>query len=124
MISICHISSEDFLEDVKIQIKKQFKNQDNFAEIIYLSRKQLNRILNNADDLTVHWIKEFCEKLGLDLRNYIFEQMIGTQVLFFVRFFGTKQGVRFLALYSSGVERQRRKTYGQKNTRDLLQKFR
>ena len=72
MISICHISSEDFLEDVKIQIKKQFKNQDNFAEIIYLSRKQLNRILNNADDLTVHWIKEFCEKLGLDLRNYIF----------------------------------------------------
>ena len=74
MISICHISSEDFLEDVKIQIKKQFKNQDNFAEIIYLSRKQLNRILNNADDLTVHWIKEFCEKLGLDLRNYIFEQ--------------------------------------------------
>ena len=56
MISICHISSEAFLEDVKIQIKKQFKNQDNFAEIIYLSRKQLNRILNNADDLTVHWI--------------------------------------------------------------------
>lgn len=73
MISICHISSEDFLEDVKIQIKKQFKNQDNFAEIIYLSRKQLNRILNNAGDLTVYWIKEFCEKLGLDLRNYIFE---------------------------------------------------
>ena len=72
MISICHISSEDFLEDVKIQIKKQFKNQDSFAEIIYLSRKQLNRILNNADDLTVHWIEEFCEKLGLDLRNYLF----------------------------------------------------
>ena len=82
MISICHISSEDFLEDVKIQIKKQFKNQDNFAEIIYLSRKQLNRILNNADDLTVRWIREFCEKLGLDLRNYIFEQILGTQVLF------------------------------------------
>lgn len=73
MISICHISSEDFLGDVKIQIKKQFKNQDNFAEIIYLSRKQLNRILNNADELTVRWIREFCEKLGLDLRNYIFE---------------------------------------------------
>ncbi len=74
MISICHISSEDFLEDVKIQIKKQFKNQENFAEIIYLSRKQLNRILNNADDLTVHWIEEFCLKLGLDLGNYIFKR--------------------------------------------------
>lgn len=73
MISICHISSEDFLEDVKIQIKKQFKKQKNFAEIIYLSRKQLNRILNNPDDLTVRWIREFCEKLGMDLRNYIFE---------------------------------------------------
>lgn len=73
MINIYHISSEDFLEDVKIQIKKQFKNQSNFAEIIYLSRKQLSRILNNTDDLTVKSINEFCEKLGLDLRNYIFE---------------------------------------------------
>ena len=72
MISICHISSEDFLEDVKFQIKKQFKNQDKFAEVIYLSRKQLNRILNNADDLTVYWISEFCEKLNMDLRNYIY----------------------------------------------------
>ena len=92
MISICHISSEDFLGDVKIQIKKQFKNQDNFAEIIYLSRKQLNRILNNADDLPVRWIREFCEKLGLDLRNYIFEQILGTQVLF-VTFFGTVNSI-------------------------------
>lgn len=73
MISVCHISSEDFLEDVKIQIKKQFKNQDSFAETVFLSRKQLNRILNNADDLTVYWISEFCEKLGMDLRNYIFD---------------------------------------------------
>lgn len=72
MISICHISSEDFLEDVKFQIKKQFKNQDSFAESIFLSRKQLNRILNNADDLTVYWISEFCEKLNMDLRNYIY----------------------------------------------------
>ncbi|MBE6134059.1 MAG: hypothetical protein E7178_05265 [Erysipelotrichaceae bacterium] len=72
MITICHISSEVFLEDVKFEIKKQFKNQDNFAEIIFLSRKQLNRILNNADDLTIHWINEFCNKLGLDLRKYIY----------------------------------------------------
>ena len=73
MITICHISSEVFLEDVKFEIKKQFKNQDNFAEIIFLSRKQLSRILNNADDLTIHWINEFCNKLGLDLRKYIFD---------------------------------------------------
>lgn len=72
MLNICHISSEDFLEDVKAEIKKQFKNQDNFAASVYLSRKQLNRILNNADELTVRWISEFCEKLDLDLRNYLF----------------------------------------------------
>ena len=73
MINVCHISSEDFLEDVKFEIKRQFKNQNNFAEVIYLSRKQLNRILNNADELTVRMINEFCEKLGLDLRNYLFD---------------------------------------------------
>lgn len=72
MKSICHISSEDFLEDVKFEIKRQFKNQDNFAAKIYISRKRLNRILNNADELTIHWIDEFCEKLDLDLRNYLF----------------------------------------------------
>ena len=72
MISICHISSEDFLEDVKFEIKKQFKNQDTFAESVYVSRKCLNRILNNADELTIYWINTFCDKLGMDLRNYIF----------------------------------------------------
>ena len=74
MITFCRISSEDFLEDVKFEIKKQFKNQDNFADVVFLSRKQLNRILNNADDLTIHWIDEFCSKLGLDLRNYLIER--------------------------------------------------
>lgn len=72
MINNCHISSEDFLGDVKHQIKKQFKNQDKFAEVIFLSRKQLNRILNNPEDLTVYWINEFCKKLDMDLRNYLF----------------------------------------------------
>ena len=73
MINICHISSEDFLGDVKFLIKKQFKNQENFAEVIFVTRKQLSRILNNPDDLTVGWINEFCEKLGMDLRHYIFD---------------------------------------------------
>ena len=72
MISICHISSEDFLEDVKFEIKKQFKNQDTFAESVFVSRKSLNRILNNADELNIRWINTFCDKLGMDLRNYIF----------------------------------------------------
>ena len=73
MINYCHISSEDFLEDVKYEIKRQFKNQDSFAEKVFISRKRLNRILNNADELTTYWINQFCEKLGLDLRSYIFD---------------------------------------------------
>ena len=72
MINICHISSEDFLEDVKFEIKRQFKNQDRFAETVHVSRKCLNRILNNADELTIYWINQFCERLDLDLSNYIF----------------------------------------------------
>ena len=72
MINICHISSEDFLEDVKFEIKRQFKNQDNFSKKVYVSRKCLNRVLNNADELTIYWINTFCNKLGLDLRNYIY----------------------------------------------------
>lgn len=72
MVKICHISSEDFLEDVKIEIKKKFHNQDRFAKTIYLSRKALNRILNESEELSVHWISVFCEKLDLDLRNYLF----------------------------------------------------
>ena len=72
MINICRISSEDFLGDVKFEIKKQFKNQDKFAETVYVSRKSLNRVLNSPDELTIYWINTFCEKLGLDLRNYIY----------------------------------------------------
>ena len=72
MINVCHISSEDFLEDVKFEIKQQFKNQEQFAEKVHVSRKSLNRILNNADELTIYWINAFCDKLGLDLRNYLF----------------------------------------------------
>ena len=72
MTNICHISSEDFLEDVKFEIKRRFKNQNSFAETVYVSRKSLNRVLNNADELTIYWINTFCDKLDLDLRNYIF----------------------------------------------------
>ena len=72
MINNSHISSEDFLVDVKFEIKRQFKNQDTFAESVFVSRKSLNRVLNNADELTIYWINTFVEKLGMDLRNYIY----------------------------------------------------
>ena len=72
MINGCRISSEDFLEDVKFEIKRRFKNQNSFAETVHVSRKCLNRILNNADELSIYWINKFCERLGLDLKNYIF----------------------------------------------------
>ena len=94
MIIGSRVSSEDFLEDVKLEIKRQFKNQDSFAETVHISRKCLNRILNNADELTIYWINKFCDRLGLDLRNYIFDQILGTQVLF-VPIFGTKQRIAF-----------------------------
>ena len=71
-MNICHISSKDFLDDVKYEIKKQFKNQESFAETLYVSRKSLNRVLNDPDELTISWINKFCDKLGMDLRNYIF----------------------------------------------------
>ena len=105
MINYCHISSEDFLEDVKYEIKRQFKNQDSFAEKVFISRKRLNRILNNADELTTYWINQFCEKLGLDLRSYIFDQISGTQVLFCYLFWDKSTNC-FLKIYSVVVERQ------------------
>ena len=68
----CVISSKKFLEEVKIQIKKQFRNQDSFAGALYISRKQLNRILNNPDKLNVYWINEFARYLGMDLEESLF----------------------------------------------------
>ncbi len=108
MINRSHISSEDFLEDVKCEIKKQFKNQDKFAEQVYVSRKCLNRILNNADELTIYWINVFCTKLDLDLRSYIFDQISGTQVLFCSLFWDKSKNC-FLKIYSVVVEKARGK---------------
>ena len=105
MIIGSRVSSEDFLEDVKLEIKRQFKNQDSFAETVHISRKCLNRILNNADELTIYWINKFCDRLGLDLRNYIFDQILGTQVLFCTDFWDKTKNC-FLKIYSVVVERQ------------------
>lgn len=68
---IYQTSSEKFLEDVKTEIKWRYKNQQRFADTLYISRKALNRVLNNIDELTIYWIRLFCEKLGLDYRTYL-----------------------------------------------------
>lgn len=52
-----YFSSEDFLEDVKFQIKTEYKNQSNFAKVINYSRKALNKVLNSGDEITIWWIK-------------------------------------------------------------------
>ena len=48
MTSIC-FSSEDFLDEVKYQIKAKYKNQNNYAKEIGYSRKALNHILNSGN---------------------------------------------------------------------------
>ena len=68
---IYQASSEKFLEDVKTEIKWRYKNQQRFADSLYISRKALNRVLNNIEELTIYWIRLFCEKLGLDYRTYL-----------------------------------------------------
>ena len=68
---IYQTSSEKFLEDVKTEIKWRYKSQLKFADTLYISRKVLNRVLNNIDGLTISWISLFYEKLGLDYRTYL-----------------------------------------------------
>ena len=68
---IYQTSSEKFLEDVKTEIKWRYKSQQKFADTLYISRKVLNRVLNNIDGLTISWISLFYEKLGLEYRTYL-----------------------------------------------------
>ena len=71
MTNIYRASSEKFLEDVKTEIKWTYKNQKSFADTIYISRKALNRVLNNIEELNIYWISLFYEKLGLDFTAYL-----------------------------------------------------
>lgn len=71
MKNIYQTSSEKFLEDVKTAIKWKYRSQQNFADTIYISRKALNRVLNNVEELTIYWISLFCEKLEMDYRTYL-----------------------------------------------------
>lgn len=71
MRNIYETSSEQFLEDVKTEIKWRYKNQQNFADRLFISRKALNRVLNRADELNIYWISLFADKLGLDFTRYL-----------------------------------------------------
>lgn len=64
-------SSEKYLEDIKTEIKWRYKNQKNFADTLYISRKVLSRVLNNIEELNIYWISLFYEKLGLDFKTYL-----------------------------------------------------
>lgn len=66
-----YILSEDFLEDVKTQIKIKYYNQSNYAKVIGYSRKSLNRILNSGDNLNIRMINLFCSNLNIKIEDYI-----------------------------------------------------
>lgn len=67
-----YFSSEDFLVDVKHQIKIKYNNQESYAEKKGYSRKALNRILNDADNLPIRLINDFCCDFDLKIENYLF----------------------------------------------------
>ena len=73
MNGIC-FESEDFLDDVKYQIKRKHGNQENYAKKIGCSRKTLNRLLNCRDYLTIHWFVKFCNDLDMNAKAYITER--------------------------------------------------
>lgn len=72
---IYKISSEKFLGDVKTEIKWRYKNQQKFADTLYISRKALSRVLNSIEELNIYWISLFYEKLGLDFTVYLNREM-------------------------------------------------
>ena len=68
-----HFSSEDFLEDVKSEIKHQYGRQSLFADEIHCHRNTVGNVLNHPERLTLYWINLFARELGMDLRYYIFD---------------------------------------------------
>lgn len=75
-MSNIYFSSQDFLEDVKYQIKAQYKNQNNYAKCIHYSRKALNRVLNSGDEISISWIKLFCLNLNLKMEDYMYPRVV------------------------------------------------
>ena len=68
-----HFSSEDFLEDVKFAIRDQYGRKSVFADEIRCHRNTVGNVLKHPERLTLYWINLFAEKLGMDLRYYIFD---------------------------------------------------
>lgn len=69
MQNIC-FSSDDFLDEVKYQIKTKYKNQNNYAKVIGYSRKALNRILNSGDEISMNWVLTFCRNFDMKIEDY------------------------------------------------------
>ena len=69
MQNIC-FSSEDFLDEVKYQIKTKYKNQNNYAKVIGYSRKALNRILNSGEEISMNWVMTFCRNFDMKIEDY------------------------------------------------------
>ncbi len=69
MQNIC-FSSEDFLDEVKYQIKTKYKNQNNYAKVIGYSRKALNRILNSGEEISMSWVMTFCRNFDMKIEDY------------------------------------------------------
>mgnify|MGYP003299206003 CR=1 FL=1 len=56
-------SSKKLTEEIKIRIRKKYKNQENFAKEFGSSRKTLNRLINHSKDLDS--ILRICEMLEI-----------------------------------------------------------
>ena len=69
-----YFSTEDFLDEVKYQIKTKYKNQDTYAKKIGYSRKSLNRILNSGDEISMKLIMTFCRNFDIRIEDYLFKR--------------------------------------------------
>ena len=69
MQNIC-FSSDEFLDEVKYQIKTKYKNQNNYAKAIGYSRKALNRILNSGEEISMNWVMTFCRNFDMKIEDY------------------------------------------------------
>lgn len=66
-----YFSTEDFLDEVKYQIKAKYKNQNAYAKIMGYSRKALNRILNSGDEISINLIMTFCRNFDIRIEDYL-----------------------------------------------------
>jgi hypothetical protein len=65
---MAHFSSQDFLEDAKHEIKRQFGKQLAFAPLMHVSLNTLNRLLNSGDDISVYQLRSLASLLHMEDR--------------------------------------------------------